>query len=60
MLIWNDWVVIVVDSFHAEPLLTVIAVSLILDWLDFDWHMSLQQTLEPLLQQNLPRDRTQL
>lgn len=60
MLIRNDWVVIIVNSFHAGPLQTIIAVSLILDWLDFDWHMSLQQTLEPLLQQNLPMARTQL
>lgn len=60
MLIRNDWVVIVVDSFYADPLLTVSAASQIWVWLDFDWHVSLQLTLEPLLLQNFPMARPQL
>lgn len=36
----NDWLVLVLESFYAYPLLIVIAASLILVWLDFDWHAS--------------------
>lgn len=58
MLVGNDCVVVMVDSLHGDPFLTVITASLILVWLDSDWGASLRLTLEHLLRPHLPLART--